>query len=290
MEPTGRMFRDIAGLLSAHCYAMSHASRLANTLGVARYHGLTREVNDRVIWTGEVRLVEEALEKPLRWKRPRRIFVNSMSDLFHEHVPDEWIDRIFTIMALSPQHTFQILTKRAERMSNYLHTLKHRMGGPRSWFGHIPQAQQDALESHLVPWPLPHVWLGVSVENQRMARERIWWLIQTPARVRFLSVEPLLGMIHLAFDDWYRKGDDRSRSAHLIPGAQQIGDLIHWVIVGGESGRERRPMELPWLQSIVDQCRAFHIPVFVKQDSHLRPGQQGRISDELWALKKFPQG
>src|SRR3989304_4666674 len=125
-------------------------------------------------WTGEVRFVEEALDLPLRWKKPRRIFVNSMSDLFHEKVADEWIDRIFHVMWQATQHVFQVLTKRPERMLDY-------MSNPNTPAGK----------------PLPNVWLGVSVENQETADERIPLLLQTPAAVRFLSVEPLLSEVNV---------------------------------------------------------------------------------------------
>jgi protein gp37 len=173
-----------------------------------------------------------------------------MSDLFHESVPDEWLDRIFATMARCPQHVFQVLSKRPQRLYQWIVSY-----GP----------------------PLPNLWLGVSVENQRMANERIPWLLQTPAAVRFLSCEPLLSPIDLrGSDGWnWPLGPMRHRT-------------LSWILVGGESGPRRRPMRLEWLRSIVDQCRAAQVPVFVKQDSASRPGQQGRIPDDLW-IQQFPR-
>ena len=166
------------------------------------------------------------IDQPLHWKKPRRVFVNSMSDLFHEDVPDEIIDKIFAVMANAKRHTFQVLTKRADRMRCFMKNIAP---------GHIP----------------PNVWLGVSVENQRMADERIPILLDTPAAVRFLSVEPLLDKVSLTA---YLKGHgDFQRSP------------IDWVIVGGESGRRARPCNVGWVEELVWKCAYYNVPCFVKQ-------------------------
>jgi len=134
-----------------NCYAMKIASRLGSMPNMPRYHGLTQKVNDNAVWTGKTRLVESALMQPIKRKKPTMYFVNSMGDLFHESVPDEWIDAVFSVMARAPQHTFQVLTKRADRMQDYVASCQ--IGADNS--GHV--------------WPLPNVWLGVSVEDQTRA-------------------------------------------------------------------------------------------------------------------------
>jgi protein gp37 len=179
-----------------HCYAMKQAER-CEAMGMARYEGLTKRVNGNVVWTGEVRLVESVLEKPLHWRAPRRVFVNSMSDLFHEGLTDEQIEHVFAVMAACPQHTFQVLTKRPERMQTWFardtgwqHDVFRQAGDMARRLGRDPEWP--------CVWPLPNVWLGVSVEDQRRADERIPLLLQAPAAVRFLSCEPLLGPVDLS--------------------------------------------------------------------------------------------
>jgi protein gp37 len=206
----------------------------------------------------------DRLDQPLRWKRGRRIFVNSMSDLFHEDVPDAFIDRVFAVMALAPQHTFQVLTKRAERMREYMtapigYSL---VRGGRVWtlandLRTDPRFSGGSLKNNRGgrTWPLPNVWLGVSVENQRFADERIPLLLQTRAAIRFISAEPLLGSIRLDHVPIpTTKGDDFRSAASL-----------DWVIVGGESGPGARPFDVSWARSIAAQCQAAGVPVFVKQ-------------------------
>ncbi len=240
-----------------HCYAMKFAHRFSGA-GKA-YEGLTKQTKAGPQWTGKIRLVEDALLEPLKWRKPQRIFVNSMSDLFHEGVPDEFIDRVFAVMALCDgtrssgrHHTFQILTKRPERMRRYLsdadapfrvnaQIVRIVMGGYtpiRNGCDWTPQ-----------PWPLPNVWLGVSCEDQQRADERIPLLLQTPAAVRFVSAEPLLGPIR--FDSPLLEADSEGN--------------IDWVIVGGESGPGARPCDVAWIRSIVDECAECSVPVFVKQ-------------------------
>jgi protein gp37 len=190
----------------AHCYAETFAERFRGVVGHPFEQGF------------DLRLVPEKLNDPLRWRKARRIFVNSMSDLFHEDVPESYIADVLQVMAKANWHVFQTLTKRAERMHDLL-------SGRFRW----------AAE-------LPHTWWGVSVENRSHGLPRIEWLRRTSVCHRFLSIEPLL---------------------------EDLGTLdlhgIHWVIVGGESGRRPRPMELAWVRSLRDQCQARGIPFFFKQ-------------------------
>ena len=201
-------------------------------------------------------IFEDALLDPLSWRKQQRAFVNSMSALFHEAVPYEFIDRVFAVMAIAHQHTFQVLTKRPERMCAYFadSTVNERVGmamnvivdadaraqHPGWFFG--PDARWD---------PLPNVWLGVSVESQKYADERIPLLLQTPAVVRFVAAEPLLGPVDLV--SW------------LPLPAWEARPKLDCVIVGGESGASARPMDLAWARSIVAQCKDAGVPVFVKQ-------------------------
>lgn len=184
----------------------------------------------------EVRCHPERLERPLHWKKPRRVFVNSMSDLFHEDVPDEFIDQVFAVMALTPQHSYQILTKRPERMLQYCQ------------------------------WPLPNCWTGVSIEDQVTADKRIPILLRTPAAVRWISAEPLLGPVDLTaitvgHENW--NALDRREAMDAEPGSPNT--ILDWVVLGGESGPQARPCNVDWIRSLVQQCRSETIPVFVKQ-------------------------
>ena len=181
----------------------------------------------------KVALHPERLDQPLRWKKPRMVFVNSMSDLFHEAIPPEFVEQVFQIMTLADWHIFQILTKRAKRLV--------------------------ALAPHL-QWP-DNIWQGVSVEDQRRADERIPLLLQTQAAVRFLSVEPLLGPVTLG--------------KYLAK--------IGWVIVGGESGPNARPMQAAWVKSLRDQCIRASIPFFFKQWGGITAKAGGRRLDgKIW--------
>lgn len=176
---------------------------------------------------------EDRLDQPLKWRKPRRVFVNSMSDLFHEDVPEAFICQIFRTMAKANQNTFQILTKRPERMKRLLSfpsTIRERAGRD-VWCEKFPKERQG------------HIWLGVSVENREQLK-RVQILRETPAAIRFVSIEPLLedlGTISLS--------------------------SIDWVIVGGESGSKSRPMEAEWARSIRDQCKDAGVPFFFKQGS-----------------------
>jgi len=300
-----------------HCYAMKLAgSRLKHT---PSRQGLTIDTMARggeaegragrqksnPVWNGEVRFNEQWLDQPLRWKRPRRIFVCAHGDLFAENVPDEWIDRVFAVMALAPQHTFQVLTKRAARMREYMlerwqpapartlpdgfHIPAEKRGETR--LTQVERACEPILEKLGLAdtenddlwtedgrckamqwqWPLPNVWLGVSAEDQRRADERVPDLLATPASVRFVSAEPLLGSIQ--FDDFCNghKFIDALRGNwwHDNPnGPNPISrghEKLDWIIVGGESGNGSRPMHPNWARSIRDQCAAAGVAFFFKQ-------------------------
>jgi protein gp37 len=284
-----------------NCYAERVAYRFS---GAGQpYEGLAQLVNGHAAWTGKVDLVEKHLLDPLKWGhvphhqdtgiktrgkcecpgRSRRIFVNSMSDLFHPNVPDEWIDRIFAVMALCPQHTFQILTKRPERMLEYLSgLLRGRISFhmatmiSRRWhkFPKMPDGfwwssdESRVLVSGGVGenWPLPNVQLGVSVEDQKTADERIPLLLQTPAAVRFISAEPLLGAVDL---------EQYVEAAFCIDASQREFTVpaLGWVICGGESGPGARPMHPDWARGLRDQCVAAGVPFFFKQWGEWIPWQ-----------------
>jgi len=210
-----------------NCYAERMARRLAGRCGYpeAPHHF-------------DVTLHPDKLDQPLRWKKPRRVFVCSMSDFFHPMIPLEFQVRAFLVMRQCPQHTFQVLTKRAELMA----MMEYAAGMPR----------------------LENLWLGVTTENQEQADKRIPLLLQTPAAVRFVSVEPMLGAINLDLHLW----EHSPVSTGGIGGCDYVlvpRNLLSWIIIGCESGPNRRPMELEWALDLVRQCDAAEVPVFVKQ-------------------------
>lgn len=218
-------------------------------------------------WDGTVEFVKSQLIKPLSWKKPKRIFVCSMADLFHANVPDEWIHQVMAVVALSPQHTFQILTKRPERMKEYFSQQSlwikwYEAAKDFLWdaisekFGGLINLQQYFIDQ---PFPLPNMWLGTSTENQPMANKRIPILLEIPAAVRFLSCEPLLEEIDLRQGGAIQKLISDSYEWELV------NEDIQWIVVGGESGPNSRPCHIEWLESIVQQCHAAKTSVFVKQ-------------------------
>jgi protein gp37 len=271
-----------------HCYAETVANRFSGP-GLP-YEGLT--VLGK--WNGTIKFVEEHLLDPLRWKAPRRIFVNSMSDLFHPGVTDAMLDKIFAVMALCPQHTFQILTKRPERMLEYFNrpdrsTFSKTVTNPCAWLVWVEATKIQACSKRLIPgpfkwtefaeidtvapWPLRNVWLGVSVEDQKTADARIPLLLQAPAAVRFISYEPALGPLNLADvrsledKDWWftalECGDIYWSDGDISDGPQH--SALDWIICGGESGPGARPMQSEWAQLVRDQCIAAGVAFFFKQ-------------------------
>lgn len=250
-----------------HCYAERMAARL-QAMGVRGYEGV---VNEGGRWTGRVGVIPALLEQPLKWRRSRRIFVNSMSDLFHEDVPFLFADRVFSIMAVAAQHKFVVLTKRPERMCSYMQD--------RDWGDEYNRLKggEYALAGEIVT-PLPNVALGVSVEDQATADERIPLLLQTPATCRVVSYEPALGPVDF---DAIRKSSatisDDMFFATLSGKFGYSGAMIHninridWIICGGESGPGARYMNPEWAISARDQCEAAKVPFFFKQMARREP-------------------
>jgi protein gp37 len=304
------------GLVSpgcTNCYAMQQAARIERMdPGLERYRGLTKPSKAGPVWTGKIGIApDEALTKPLRWKSPRMIFVNSMSDLFHEAVPDEVIDRVFAVMALCPQHIFQVLTKRSKRMREYLshadrswHIAREflRMWGiqriiPGSILTNdrFPLAE-DQPDDHplLKAWPLSNIWLGISVEDQARADERIPDLLATPAAIRWISAEPLLGQVDLRLPDLvhvhhHPDNDKSSGSLHdpvVAATAQLRGPSLDWVVAGGESGKGARPMHPDWARSLRDQCASVGVPFFFKQWGSWAPKS---ACPEAWSAADYGQ-
>lgn len=242
---------------------------------------------------GDVEMHTDRLRQPFRWRKPKRVFVNSMSDLFHEDVPDYFVAAVFAAMSGARNHTFQVLTKRPKRMHEVVSSPEFRrlVSDQVLARGFHPYAEIDPTRDQ--GWPLPNVWLGVSVEDQATADERIPVLLRTPAAVRFLSCEPLLGPVRL---DELREGDD---IAHALEGKRTSAlgrrdrkprvayetNRVDWVIVGGESGPGARPCNVDWMRSIVGQCKTAGVPVFVKQLG-ARPvwSEQDRQSEDLREL------
>lgn len=270
-NPTRGCTRVSAGC--DNCYAIRQARRQDRPGGA--YEGLTRrrKKDGKLDWSGRVRFVADALVKPLRWREPRHVFVNSMSDLFHPSLTNEQIAAVFGVMAVSGRHTFQVLTKQATRMRQWFEWLSE--AGDPTWrirecidyaAQMLPPPKSDRelekMTRHGEAWPLPNVWIGVSAEDQQRADERVPELIQTPATVRFISAEPLLGRVHLA--PWLQSA---------VQGPQGDWPLnergwfrrIDWVIVGGESGLGARPYHREWAQRIVEECRAAGTACFHKQ-------------------------
>ncbi len=209
-----------------NCYAMRMAARLAN-IGQEKYQGLTRQSGGRHVWNGKITCDEASLAIPSQWRKPRLVFVNSMSDLFHDSVPVAFINRVWTTMEKANRHTFQILTKRPDRMRR--------------------------VTEHLTL--LPNVWLGTSVETT----DYLWRLQElqaTPAAIRFISFEPLLGPIYRA----------------------DLTD-IHWAIVGGESGPKARPMDEEWVRALKGQCEQQNVAFFFKQWGGTNKKRAGRKLD-----------
>ncbi|MDE2111318.1 MAG: DUF5131 family protein [Alphaproteobacteria bacterium] len=229
IEWTDSTWNPVAGctVLSpgcTNCYAMRMAARL-DAMGMDKYAGLTRKTGGRAKWVGKVRLDEAALGVPLRWKSSRMVFVNSMSDLFHEDVPTSFIEKVWQTMAKTPRHIYQILTKRPDRMADITNNL-------------------DCL---------PNVWLGTSVESaDYLFRLDLLQLVR--AQVRFISFEPLLASV----------------------GRPDLSD-IHWVIVGGESGPNARPIHPEWVEDIHAACRQHDTAFFFKQWGGKRKHKTGRM-------------
>lgn len=288
-----------------HCYAMAMAARLeAISLAheakhgepgpLVHYRGTAVKVKGKAVWTGQINVAPDSIFlMPLRRRKPTMFFVNSMSDLFHPSVPDEVVDRVFIVMELCSQHVFQILTKRPDRMRAYL-TSKRTIDavGLGSFVNALRGAGSVDPEKlrHPAdrPWPLPNVWLGTSVEDQRRADERVPDLLSAPAAVRWLSCEPLLGPVDLTrvcvvpqLPLGKRAGIhiDALRGRYRESGMTYVGDWdvsgpypegakarsLDWIVAGGESGPNARPMHPEWARDLAEQCAAGCVPFFFKQ-------------------------
>jgi protein gp37 len=248
----------------AHCYALDLAARL-KAMGNPRYR-----VDGDPKTSGPgfgVMYHADKLKEPLGWKKPRRVFVNSMSDLFHEEIPWQFVAAVFATMIVAHQHTFQVLTKRAKRMRDMLDP-----GNGYFWSHVNGLALKLCAEQKIYGVPVGvapgNVWLGVSVENQHWADVRIPLLLETPAAIRFLSCEPLLGPVDLC--------------SHLRTGG------LHWVIAGGESGPKHRPMHAEWPRQLLAECTPHDVPFFFKQWGGRTPKAGGRELDgRIW--DEFPR-
>jgi protein gp37 len=265
IEWTGDTWQFVSGCEDAspgcaNCYAKRQAHRMGanpNPKISGRYRGLTVLRGNGPQWTGDVRQLPDQLEVPLHRKAPTTFFCNSLSDTFHPDVHSEFIAAALGVMSATPRHTYQLLTKRADRLPEFFAWFAaHRdygrlgpLGDHAAGTGDIAGRAGDAFNVAWrenrgtdPSWPLNNVWLGVSVENKKHGVPRIRHLQRTPAAVRFLSIEPLL---------------------------EDVGELdlsgIHWVIVGGESGRNARPCDLMWIRNVVQHCRRAGVPCFVKQ-------------------------
>lgn len=260
-----------------NCYAMAHAARMVRMNPDSHYAGTTIDTKAGAVWNGVLKRAPDNIRfRPVRWMKPRMIFVNSMSDLFHEAIPDDWIDEVFAVMALAFWHDFQVLTKRSARMRAYL-SAPGRREAIQAAMRAVARAA-DLPEFTAIEWPLKNVWLGVSTEDQRAANERIPDLTRTPAAIRFASYEPAIGGIRfdaIEFADgdagirydvlrgeaWVMNSDSPSGYDSGLP-------RLDWVIIGGESHRQRdkaRPFDVGWAIDAVRQCKEARVAVFMKQ-------------------------
>jgi protein gp37 len=271
-----------------NCYAEAVAVRFSKP--GQPYHGFAKVTAPRDHldavggrrngWTRKVELVEKHLADPLHWRKPKRIFVNSMSDLFHESLPPSAIAAVFGVMAAAPQHTFQILTKRPKSIASWMRWLASGdlkdAAEIRTCTLAAAQILRESFAGHSgagargeIAWPLPNVWLGVSIEDQETADERVPLLLQTPAAVRFVSYEPALGPVSfrhtLLEPDGLAPGVWLDSLTGHIEGPDDIWRGLDWVIIGGESGPGARPFDVAWAYSTVKACRAAGVACFVKQ-------------------------
>ncbi|WP_327259966.1 phage Gp37/Gp68 family protein [Streptomyces sp. NBC_01240] len=251
------------------CYAITTAhirTSHPNPKISTAFAGTTHRANGRIDWTGQINQLEDRLTQPLAWKKPRKVFVNSQSDLFHKNVDIEFIAKVFAVMALTPRHTYQILTKRHARMRSLL-TDRHFAVAVRT---EMYALDRDATLRQDEQWPLPNVHLGVSVENQQWADIRIPALLDTPAAVRWISAEPLLGPIDLTDIDGMNVLNP-SDTGHENGLGWIDGPSLNWVVAGGESGPKARPANPDWFRTLRDQCLAADVPFLFKQWGEYAP-------------------
>ena len=281
-----------------NCYAEKIAARMAfNPKAPEEYMDVVLPSGKGWGWNGKTALVESVLLKPMSWRKPRRVFVGSMTDLFHHDTPVEWLDKIFAVMALTPHITYQLLTKRADFMSAYLKALYNPGYDLTPARKALELGTADGLEivAALKAGPLPNVQVGVTVENQEMTDQRIPYLLDAPAAVRFVSIEPMLGQVDLEnfittsaiHQDDIGLHNRRGPVAVVngVPGRCPWMDGLDWVICGGETGTAARPMHPEWVRDLRNQCTAAGTPFFFKQwgewkETHAlkcnEPGIKGR--------------
>jgi protein gp37 len=289
-----------------HCYAMFVAHR-----GMDPSHrGLTKlrpkdSARPGVDWNGTIRTLPERLGKPLSWKKPHKVFVNSMSDLFHPSVPFEFVAAVFGVMAATPRHTYQVLTKRPKRAREFFESLKDKaarrlaMAPPRDtpWqLSPLDICVQEAravdalTASQMGPgyaqsWPLPNVHLGVSAGRQDTAEEKISVLLDCPAAVHWVSIEPMLGPVDL--EHLKVEGGVLDALRGLVTVDEEKGyvtpNRLRWIVVGGESGPGARTCDLSWIRGVLSQCAAAGVPAFSKQ-----VGSNPVFTDGDGSIKRFP--
>lgn len=267
-----------------HCYALTMARRL-KAMGSRKYQ---TDGDPRTSGPGfGIAAHMRSLVEPFYWRKPRRIFVNSMSDIFHHGVSDEFIARVFAVMALTPRHTYQLLTKRHGRMQALLTSEMFRPAVDDV----IDELTETAVDmrgvwSSTPVWPLPNVHLVVSVEDQHWADIRIPPLLETPAAVRGVSLEPLLSPVDLSKWLCQKPGIVGHTCTPTRHG-------LHWAIVGGESGPGARPMELAWAEGIVQQCQTAGVAVFMKQLGTVEGGKRHQDFSTFPAslqVRQYPAG
>ena len=262
----------------ANCY-------ISNTFPFRSQHRQFERVGNEE--TTGVTLHPDRLDWPLKWKKSKKIFTPSLGDLFHEDVPDEFILRVFAVMGETPRHTYQLLTKRPERMLD--------------WFSKVPDAIQYFADQCGVPypeWPLPNVWLGVSVENQYWADQRIPLLLRTPAAVRFVSYEPALKPIDFMRIPLYKPTHRHDPEANLNALTSYITGIDEYlnnhanldlVIVGGESGKDARPFDVQWARDTIRQCREASVACFVKQLGTVWAKENGAKDKKGGTIDEWPE-
>jgi protein gp37 len=260
-DPVRRCSRKSAACIN--CYAESATARSSVAGGWGE--GFATLKGEGAAWTGKVALVEDRLDRPLGLEQPSRVFVNSMSDVFHEEMTDAMVDRLFAVMALAPQHQFLVLSKRQKKMQAYV--------ADPATAGRVGQSMVAlGREGKPAGWPLPNVCLGVTAENQKEAERRIPVLLQTSAPVRFIAAEPLLGPLDLK-PEWL--GPCGAGAA-----------VVDWVLAGGETGPKARPIELDWVRALRDQRARAGTPFYwnawgprMPAGQEAGPDAEGRLVD-----------
>lgn len=253
IEWTNKTWNPIIGCTKVstgcdNCYAERMANRLSNIDKTNYYISVLNPLSNPMTWNGECAIIFNQILKPFKWKKPRMIFVCSMGDLFHESVHFEWILQVWDVMCSNPSHTYQLLTKRPERVIEFLKWLGNK--AKDDGLDSIPSQSENPMDYISIP---DFIWIGVTAENQEQADKRIPILLQIPAKLRFISCEPLLSDINLELG--------------LSPYKSWLVDSIDWVIAGPETGQKARPMQKEWIENIYKQCKAVNVPFFDKKDT-----------------------